>query len=101
MTLTGRRARCLDLLAELSSYIDGELSAAQCRRIERHLETCPCCDYFAASLRRAVLACRQAGQSHLPAGVKQRARRRIAALLDAATSEAPRATSGGRRARTP
>lgn len=85
--VAARRARCLDLLAELSSYIDGELSAARCRQIERHLEACPCCDDLAARLRRAVLVCRQAGQRQLPRAVRQRARERIEALLDGAASK--------------
>jgi anti-sigma factor RsiW len=86
--VAARRARCLDLLAELSSYIDGELSAARCRQIERHLEACPCCDHLAARLRRAVLVCRQAGQRQLPRAVRQRARERVEALLDGVSAEA-------------
>jgi len=98
MTRAGsRRARCLGLLAELSSYIDGELSAARCRQIERHLESCPCCDYFAAGLRRAVLVCRQAGQRPLPRAVRQRARERIAALLDSVAPETAPPVRGATR----
>jgi anti-sigma factor RsiW len=90
-----RRQHCLDLLAELSAYLDGELSPARCRAIERHLDACPCCDRFADGLRRAVAVCQQAGVRRLPRDVRTRAQQRIDALLEAAPP-AP-----ARRARPP
>jgi anti-sigma factor RsiW len=76
-----RRRHCLDLLGELSDYLDGDLSPARCRAIERHLEACPCCDQFADGLRRAIAVCREAGAKRLPREVRSRAQARIDALL--------------------
>jgi anti-sigma factor RsiW len=78
-----RRRHCLDLLGQLSEYLDGELSPARCRAIERHLQDCPCCGEVADSIRRAVAVCRQAGTRRLPPAVRARARRRIVDLLEA------------------
>jgi anti-sigma factor (TIGR02949 family) len=91
-----RRQHCYDLLGQLSDYLDGELSPARCRAIERHLDDCPCCGEIADSLRRAVSLCRQAGASRLPPAVRARARRRIADLLGSAPP--PAARSQARRA---
>jgi anti-sigma factor RsiW len=88
------RDRCEAKLAELSEYLDGELSPARCAAIERHLSDCACCGRLAARLRRAIAACREADVARLPRGVRSRARARIAALLDA--SEA-----GGQGVRRP
>jgi anti-sigma factor RsiW len=75
------RPHCESLLLDLSAYLDGELSPAKCRAIERHLAACPCCEDLADQLRRAVLLCRTAGRRRLPGDVRARARARIAELL--------------------
>jgi len=72
---------CRDLLEQLSLYIDGELKAAERRKLAAHLRRCPCCEEFAESLKRTVLLCQQAGRTRLPADVRARARARIAELL--------------------
>jgi anti-sigma factor RsiW len=74
---------CRTQLAELFAYLDGELSAARCRVIERHLANCDCCDGLAAGLRRAIAACRASGRERLPSRVRARAQSRVARLLDA------------------
>jgi anti-sigma factor RsiW len=73
--------RCRDLAAQICSYLDGDLSPANVAALERHLADCVCCTAFADSLRRAVLACRAAGQSTLPPAVRRRAKDRIAAVM--------------------
>jgi len=40
--------------AHASEYLDGELSHAECRRVERHTSVCPGCRALLASLRRLV-----------------------------------------------
>jgi anti-sigma factor (TIGR02949 family) len=35
--------RCIDLVDEISAYLDGELDDVERSRIERHLEGCPGC----------------------------------------------------------
>ena len=56
------KGRCLDILRELSAYIDDELSGDICREIRRHLGDCPNCETFVASLRQTLSLCR-----HYPA----------------------------------
>jgi anti-sigma factor RsiW len=68
---------CRARLEQLFAYLDGELTAADCRRIERHFADCGCCGNLAAGLRQAMAACQAAGQQALPAGVRRRARRRV------------------------
>jgi anti-sigma factor RsiW len=79
---------CRAQLAELFAYLDGELSAARCRAIERHLASCECCDGLAAGLRRAIAVCRASGGERLPPRVRARAQARIARLL--ASERTPR-----------
>ena len=60
-----------------SAYVDGELSAADSRRVEQHTAVCPLCRELIASLRRMlealpVLTVRQPG---IADGVLDRLRR--------------------------
>jgi anti-sigma factor RsiW len=73
--------RCRDLVAQINDYLDDELSPARVAALERHLSACVCCTGFAESLRRAVHACRESGQTTLPPAVRRRARERIAELI--------------------
>ena len=80
---------CRAQLAELFAYLDGELSEARCRAIERHLASCECCDGLAAGLRRAIAVCRASGRERLPPRVRARAQARVARLLDTGAPERP------------
>lgn len=71
---------CRAQLSELFAYLDGDLTPARCRIIERHLQQCPCCDHLAASLRRAIDACQMVGCSRMPAAVRRKAQGRARAL---------------------
>lgn len=82
MSAAHPRGNCRSLVAELSDYIDGSLTPARVRAIERHLANCPCCDVFADSLRQAMAACQAVGRSRLPRDVERRARQRIAQILE-------------------
>jgi anti-sigma factor RsiW len=77
-----KQGDCRAQLAELFAYLDGELSEARCRAIERHLASCECCDELAAGLRRAIAVCRASGRERLPSQVRARAQARVARLLD-------------------
>jgi anti-sigma factor RsiW len=72
---------CRDLVAQINDYLEGELSPARVHALERHLEECTCCTGFAATLRQAVVACRESGSRTLPAAVRRRARARIAEIM--------------------
>jgi anti-sigma factor RsiW len=74
-------ARCRAFLERLSLYIDDDLAGANRRRIEAHLEECPCCHEMADSLRRTVALCHRAGVKRLPPEVRARARARISMLI--------------------
>lgn len=55
-------ARCLDIIKQISAYIDDELPIDICRELRRHLGACPNCENFVASLKQAVSLCRH----HVP-----------------------------------
>lgn len=52
------QGHCLDLLRQLSAYIDDELPSDICREIRKHLGNCPNCEVFILSLRQTVILCR-------------------------------------------
>ena len=74
-------ARCRTLLLELSRYLDGDLSAARRRTVERHIKACACCGMMIAGLRRTVAVCRAEGKRQPPRDVMSRATERVRALL--------------------
>jgi anti-sigma factor RsiW len=51
--------RCLDILRQLSAYIDDELPEEICAELRRHLGACPNCEVFISSLWDTVKLCRQ------------------------------------------
>jgi anti-sigma factor RsiW len=79
---------CRSLLEELQRYLDGDLSPARCRAIERHLSSCVCCGNLAERIRRAVAVCQAAGRSRLPPKLRRHAQKRIEALLEGAGESA-------------
>ena len=66
MTTGHHAARCRELMAQLSRYIDGDLPGVERRAITLHLRRCPCCDEFVESLRLTVRVCQEAGRPRLP-----------------------------------
>lgn len=56
---------CLDILRQLSDYIDDELPSDICAEIRRHLGACPNCEVFVSSLRQTVTLCRHHPTSSL------------------------------------
>ena len=70
-------ARCRALLLEVSRHLDGELTPARRRTVERHIRTCACCGTMAARLRKAVAMCRAEGRRRPPRDVMSRAAKRI------------------------
>lgn len=80
---TPGQGHCVDLLRQLSAYIDDELPSDICREIRRHLGACPNCEVFIASLQQTVTLCR-----HRPAPPLKSADRVAmrSAILDAANT---------------
>lgn len=50
---------CFDVLAQLSDYVDGELSAADKAKIEVHLAGCDACTKFGGEFGAVVKALRE------------------------------------------
>lgn len=89
--------RCRALLLELSRYLDGDLTPARRRTIERHIKECGCCGTMAARLRRTMAACRAEGRRRPPETVMSRAAKRIRMLI-AREKRRPVPSAKGRRA---
>jgi anti-sigma factor RsiW len=69
--------------AQIQAWLDGELDTVECGPIEAHCRSCHACGALVDGLRQTIDLCRHAGRSPLPEPVRERARRRMRALLDA------------------
>jgi anti-sigma factor RsiW len=78
---THGQGHCLDLLRQLSAFIDDELPSDICGEIRQHLGACPNCEVFIASLRHTVTLCRHRPVPQLTSVDRMNMRRTI---LDAA-----------------
>ena len=74
---------CVDLLCQLSAYIDDELPSDICKEIRRHLGACPNCEVFIASLQHTVTLCRHRPVPQLTSADRMNMRR---AIFDAANA---------------
>lgn len=74
---THSEGRCVDLLRQLSAYIDDELPSDICREIRRHLGACPNCEDFIASLQQTVTLCRHRPAPQLTPADRMNMRRMI------------------------
>ncbi len=52
--MTRRQSRCRETRAQMSDYLDGELSGDDSKRLERHTRWCPSCARMLTNLRRTV-----------------------------------------------
>ena len=53
-------ARCKELFAELSNYLDDQLDDSLCGELEKHIGGCGPCQVFLASLEATIEQCRKA-----------------------------------------
>lgn len=72
---------CDTLLAQISSYLDGELPESTCSAIERHAASCPACGKVIDDFRTTTGLCRTAATAPLPDDVRELARERVRLLL--------------------
>ncbi len=79
-----RQGDCVDLLRQLSAYIDDELPSEICAEIRRHLGACPNCEVFIASLQHTVTLCRHRPTPQLTPIDRKNMRR---AILDTANAQ--------------
>jgi len=76
-------ADCPDVLGILSRYMEGEIGAAQCADMERHLAGCPRCRARCDSLRSTLALCRRSAQSGtVPADVQRAVRQAVKHAVD-------------------
>ena len=74
--------RCLDILRQLSAYIDDELAEDICAELRQHVGACPNCEEFIASLRDTVRLCRHHQTPPLSAQDRARIRQNILAAWE-------------------
>jgi RNA polymerase sigma-70 factor, ECF subfamily len=74
---------CPDVLPMLSRYLEGEIGAAQCAEMDRHVASCPRCRSKCDSLRRTLSLCRSsAHHGAVPAEVQALVRESLRQLDD-------------------
>jgi RNA polymerase sigma-70 factor (ECF subfamily) len=75
----GREVACPDIVALFSRHLEGEISAAVCADMEKHLQGCEACRSRCDSLQRTLAMCRRAPLPEVPepvqVSVKQALRR--------------------------
>ena len=62
---------CKQLMAQLSSFLDGELDPAVCEKIEQHLATCPLCPIVVDTTKKTIKLYHDAPQPEIPLQVRQ------------------------------
>ena len=55
-----RPARCKEMFAELSNYLDDQLDDSLCGELEKHIDGCGPCKVFLATLEATIEQCRKA-----------------------------------------
>lgn len=73
---------CDTLLAQISSYLDGELPESACAAIEQHAAGCERCGRVIRDFGITAGLCRTAAKAPLPEEVRARARARVRKLMD-------------------
>jgi anti-sigma factor RsiW len=71
------KARCINVLRQLSAYLDSELSRDICTEIRKHLGACPNCEEFINSLRQTVSLCHHVTPRPLSPALKARIRTQV------------------------
>jgi RNA polymerase sigma-70 factor (ECF subfamily) len=80
---------CQDVVDAFSRRLEGEIDAAACADLEKHLESCVACRGRCESLRTTLGMCRRAGEAPVPAPVVAEVRAAIRQWLDAQAVRAP------------
>lgn len=75
-----RGPTCPDVLSLFSRHLEGEISAAVCADMERHLSGCPRCDAACNSLKRSLALCAASPLPEVPKAVQARIRAAVQGL---------------------
>lgn len=75
--------RCREVLADLSGYLDGELSPARVVQLQAHLSACDRCSQFGSEVTRVLTQLREglAVPSALPRDVATRLHARLGNVI--------------------
>ena len=87
--MAARPSSCRMLVERLSACLDGDLPAAEQKKVETHAQRCPRCRALVRDLSRTTGLCRKAGARPLPPAVRRLARERIRRVLDEARRSQP------------
>ncbi len=74
-----RSAKCKEVFALLSEYLNVELPTEACQDIETHLAGCAPCEEFAQSMRKTVDLCRSYTPAELPGPLGESAKAELLA----------------------
>ncbi len=74
-------AACPDTARLLSRYLEGEVDAATCARMEAHVHGCASCAAACQSLRKVLGACRAYGTARVPVEVRAAVHRAVERVL--------------------
>jgi anti-sigma factor RsiW len=61
---------CVEVVELVTDYFEGALPAAEARRLERHLETCPGCTEYLEQLRTVAGSLRGVTEESFPAEMR-------------------------------
>jgi anti-sigma factor RsiW len=61
---------CIQAVEIMTDYLEGALAAAEVRRLERHLETCPGCTEYLEQLRAVAGSLRGVTDDSFPAEMR-------------------------------
>jgi len=91
---------CPDTARLLSRYLEGEIDAAVCARMEKHVLGCPSCGAACRTLRAALGECRNWGDAPVPREAREIVRRAIRGVIEeSATGRTARARASRAAAR--
>ena len=76
--------RCPDTARLVSRFLEGELDAKACARLEVHVKSCPDCGVTCATLRGALITCRSWRGEKLPESIRASLRQAIRQVITAA-----------------
>lgn len=62
---------CKQLIAQLSSFLDGELDPFVCEKIEQHLATCPNCRMVVDTTKKTITLYRDLPPEEIPMRVRE------------------------------
>lgn len=81
--------RCPDTARLVSRYLEGELDAEACARLEVHVKSCPDCGAACATLKDALVTCRSWRGEALPGPIRASLRKAIRQVVAEARPDDP------------